>query len=107
MRIRGDLFWTWADATLHHRRHEEALAEGLSIDVQVRLSRTGATQLFLGVYTAAGMALHEEAFDTRPGESMTRALAWGVARARSVAATPAATLSCRTCKQTQGASARG
>ncbi|AFK67200.1 hypothetical protein YSA_00780 [Pseudomonas putida ND6] len=31
------------------------------------------------------MALHEEAFDSRPGESMTRALAWGVGRARRLA----------------------
>jgi hypothetical protein len=32
------------------------------------------------------MALFEEAFNSRPGESMTRALAWGVARARHIAA---------------------
>ncbi|WP_462402733.1 hypothetical protein [Pseudomonas sp. Marseille-QA0332] len=85
MRIRGDLFWSWADPTLHHRTHPETLDDGTSIDVQVRLSRTGATQMFIGVYAASGMALHEEAYDTRPGESMTRALAWGVGRARRIA----------------------
>jgi hypothetical protein len=31
------------------------------------------------------MALYEEAFNSRPGESMTRALAWGVGLARRVA----------------------
>ena len=85
MRIRGDVYWSWADPTLHHRTHEETMADGSYIDVQVRLSRTGTTQMFLGVYAPSGMAIHEEAFNSRPGESMTRALAWGVGRARRVA----------------------
>ncbi|ERT18822.1 hypothetical protein O162_08815 [Pseudomonas putida SJ3] len=85
MRIRGDVFWSWADPTLHHRTHDETLDDGTFIDVQVRLSRTGNTQMFLGVYAAGGAPLHEEAFDSRPGESMTRALAWGVGRARRIA----------------------
>ncbi|WP_317847511.1 hypothetical protein [Pseudomonas sp. HTZ2] len=85
MRIRGQVFWSWADPTLHCRTHEETLSDGTLIDVQVRLSRTGATQMFIGVYAPSGMALYEESFDTRPGESMTRALAWGVGRARKVA----------------------
>lgn len=84
MRIRSDVFWGWADTKLHHRTHEEMLDDGTIIDVQVRLSCTGATQLFLGVYAPDGIALHEEAFDSRPGESMSRALAWGVGRARRV-----------------------
>ncbi|WP_260441020.1 hypothetical protein [Pseudomonas putida] len=85
MRIRGEVFWEWADPTLHHRTHDEELEDGTVIDVQVRLSRTGNTQMFIGVYAASGMAIHEEAFDSRPGESMTRALAWGVGRARRIA----------------------
>ncbi|NWL07856.1 hypothetical protein [Pseudomonas hunanensis] len=85
MRVRGDVYWTWADPTLHHRSHEETLNDGTYIDVQVRLSRIGSTQMFIGVYAPSGMALHEEAFDSRPNESMTRALAWGVGRARRVA----------------------
>ncbi|WP_046787163.1 hypothetical protein [Pseudomonas putida] len=85
MRIRGDIFWGWADHTLHHRAHAETLSDGIFIDVQVRLSRTGTTQMFIGVYALSGMAIHEEAFDSRPGESMTRALAWGVERARRIA----------------------
>ncbi|AVH36164.1 hypothetical protein AL532_07550 [Pseudomonas monteilii] len=85
MRLRGDVYWSWADPTLHHRTHEEILNDGSYLDVQVRLSRIGATQLFIGVYAPSGTALYEEAFDTRPNESMTSALAWGVARARAVA----------------------
>lgn len=85
MRLRGDVYWSWADPTLHHRTHEEILNDGSYLDVQVRLSRIGATQLFIGVYAPSGTALYEEAFDTRPNESMTSALARGVARARVVA----------------------
>ncbi|WP_426811599.1 hypothetical protein ABOC32_13455 [Pseudomonas sp. WOUb67] len=85
MRMRGHVYWAWADPTLHHRIHGETLDDGTCIDVQVRLSRTGTTQMFIGVYASSGMALHEEAFDSRPGESMTRGLAWGVGRARRVA----------------------
>jgi hypothetical protein len=53
--------------------------------VQVRLSRTGKTEMFIGIYGSDGMALHEEADDSHPGESMTRVLAWGVCRARQLA----------------------
>ncbi|CAM3719666.1 hypothetical protein CCOS865_02803 [Pseudomonas reidholzensis] len=82
MRIRGEVFWRWADPALDHRTHDETLDDGTRIDVQVRLSRTGQTQMFVGVYAPGGMLLHEQAFDSRPGESMSRALAWGVGLAR-------------------------
>ncbi|WP_261940074.1 MULTISPECIES: hypothetical protein [Pseudomonas] len=85
MRRRGGVYWAWSDPTLHHRSHEETVHGGTLIDVQVRLSRTGCTQLFLGVYAHSGMALHEEAYESRPGESMCRSLAWGIGRARRVA----------------------
>lgn len=85
MRQRGEQFWAWADPQLHTRTHDETLDDGKSIDVQVRLSRTGATQMFIGVYSACGRAIAEEAYDSRPQESMTRALAWGVCRARRIA----------------------
>lgn len=48
MRRRGGVYWAWSDPTLHHQFHEETLYDGTFIDVQVRLSRTGGTQLFLG-----------------------------------------------------------
>ncbi|MFQ6572150.1 hypothetical protein [Pseudomonas sp. UM16] len=85
MRIRGEVFWSWADPALQHRSHDETLDDGKLIDVQVRLSRTGSTQMFIGIYAPSGMALHEEAHISRPGESMTRALAWGVGLARRLA----------------------
>ncbi|WP_247254228.1 hypothetical protein [Pseudomonas moorei] len=86
MRFRGDIFWMWADPELHHRTHDEVLNDGTLIDVQVRLSRAGKTEMFIGIYAPDGMALHEETIDSRPGESMTRVLAWGVGRARQLAA---------------------
>lgn len=85
MRVRGDVFWLWVDPTLHNRTHEETLDDGTFIDVQVRLSRTGSTQMFIGVYAPDGALIHEEEFDSRPGETMTRALAAGVAMARDLA----------------------
>jgi hypothetical protein len=85
MRYRGEQFWAWADPTLHHRYHDEVLDDGTKIDVQVRLSRTGQTQLFIGVYSDKGTMIVEEAYYTRPHESMSRALAWGVGRARMFA----------------------
>lgn len=84
MRQRGDVFWGWADPVLHSRMHVETLDDGTLIDVQVRLSRTGATQMFIGIYDGCGVALHEEAYEARPGETMTRALVWGVGRARTI-----------------------
>lgn len=93
MRTRGDVFWAWADPALHHRTHEETLNDGTYIDVQVRLSLAGKTEMFIGVYAPDGMALHEETVDSRPNESMTRVLAWGVGRARQLAATGGASTS--------------
>ncbi|WP_392889771.1 hypothetical protein ACF6ZU_00360 [Pseudomonas migulae] len=81
MRERGEKYWDWADPELHCRIHEERLKNGLLIDVQVRLSNTGDTQLFVGVYEQKGEMLFEEAFFSRPGETMTQASDWGVQRA--------------------------
>lgn len=85
MRIREETYWRWADAQLHSRSHDEELSDGTCIDVQVRLSRLGATQLFLGLYAKGGRAVMEEYHAARPGETMTRALVWGVERARALA----------------------
>ncbi|WP_395598567.1 hypothetical protein AB4P95_11695 [Pseudomonas sp. A1437] len=85
MRLRGDVFWKWADPALHSRTHDEILRDGTYIDVQVRLSRAGTTEMFIGIYAADGMALYEEADDSHPRESMTRVMAWGVGRARKLA----------------------
>lgn len=85
MRVRDETYWQWADAQLHSRCHDEVLSDGTTLDVQVRLSRQGATQLFLGLYARNGQALLEEYYAARSGETMTRALVWGVERARALA----------------------
>lgn len=41
--------------------------------------------MFIGVYDSSGKAIKEEAYPKRPGETITRALAWGVERARRIA----------------------
>lgn len=84
MRHRGAVFWAWADPSLQHHSHEEMLADGARLDVQVRLSRTGDTQLFIGIYERSGLARIEEAYSKRPGETITRAMAWGAGRGRTL-----------------------
>lgn len=77
MKKRGETYRQWCDPILHHQTHEQTLDDGTCLDVQTRLSRTGATQLFIGVYDADGNVVCEQIYDQRPGETMTRALMWG------------------------------
>lgn len=84
MRIREEAYRHWAQSPLPSRSHEEQLSDGITIDVQVRLSRLGATQMFIGMYNDNGTALLEEYYPTRPGETTTRAMVWGVNRARAM-----------------------
>lgn len=85
MRHRGAVFWAWADPSLQHHSHEEMLVDGSRLNVQVRLSRTGDTQLFIGIYERSGLAGIEEAYAKRPGETVTRAMVWGTGRGRALA----------------------
>ncbi|WP_313600800.1 hypothetical protein [Pseudomonas sp.] len=82
---RGIVFWEWADPTLHSRSITERLGDGRLIDVQVRMSAQWDVQLFIGVYESNGALVFEEAFQSRPGETMSKALVWGVARANEQA----------------------
>lgn len=82
MRNRGKVFWDWADAALHTRSVDERQVDGTALNVQVRMSLLGRTQLFIGVYGVKGAVISEEAFDSLPGQTMTEALAWGIDRAR-------------------------
>lgn len=82
MRNRGKLYWDWANPAIHVRTLNERMPDGTVLDVQVRMSVFSETQLFIGVYAQKGMMLFEEVFDSRPGESMTMALEWGLNRAR-------------------------
>lgn len=85
MRIRGAIYWKWADPTLRSRTHDEEFNDGTTIDVQARLSPAGITQLFIGLYSPTGVALYEETCDCPRNESITRALAWGIGKARFLA----------------------
>ena len=85
MKRRGETYRRWCDPILHHQTHEETLGTGTCLEVQTRLSRTGATQLFIGVYRTDGSMLCERIYDQRAGETMRRALLWGVGYARRVA----------------------
>ncbi|WLH82536.1 hypothetical protein PSH96_16990 [Pseudomonas sp. FP2338] len=82
MRNRGQVYWEWVNTAIHTRSVDERLVDGTFLNVQVRMSLLGRTQLFIGVYAAKGMMLYEEAFDSTPAETMTKALAWGLEQAR-------------------------
>lgn len=85
MRTRGKIYWDWVDPVLHSRSADKRLADGILLNVQVRTSAEGETQLFLGVYGAQGMMLFEQAFNNRPGQTMTQAMTWVLARAKQLA----------------------
>jgi len=85
MKHRGETYRQWCDPILHHQAHEETLDDGTCLEVQTRLSRTGETQLFIGVYRRDGSLVRERVYSRRPGETMSRALVWGVGYARRVA----------------------
>jgi hypothetical protein len=64
--------------------HQERLKNGWLIDVHVRLSQNSEAQLFIGIYDGQGSMLFEDAFLSRPGESMSQAMEWGIRRAKEV-----------------------
>lgn len=82
MRKRGKVFMDWADPSLHTRSVDERQADGTLLNVQVRMSLLGRTELFIGVYGVDEEMLFEEAPESIPGETMTAALARGLDRAR-------------------------
>ncbi|GLO03166.1 hypothetical protein PPUJ13061_30640 [Pseudomonas putida] len=59
----------WTGAALHS--HQEELNDGAKLDIQVQLSRTGDTLLFVGVYERSGLARTEEGYAKCSVESMT------------------------------------
>jgi len=90
MRARGQKYWTWASTDLHIRNHDERLSDRTLINVQVRHCAQEGTQLFIGVYGDNGAMLLEEIYESRPGETMTQATAWGVERAKQLIGKPSA-----------------
>lgn len=83
MRMRGQVFWEWANPLLHSRSSDFRLQDQGSINVQVRTSSTGSVELFIGIYSQNGAMLFEESFDSRPGQTMTQASGWGMERAKA------------------------
>lgn len=83
MRNRGKVYWGWANPDLHFRNHDERLACGTLINIQVRVSAQNVTQLFLGVYGEKGSMMLEEAYDDCKGQTMTAAMAWALDRAKA------------------------
>lgn len=88
MRQRGGKYWDWADCQLNSRCHEEKLGNGYEIEIQVRLSRDGVTQAFIGIYAGNGQMIFEEYHDARESETITQAMLWCVGRARTLATCP-------------------
>ena len=82
MRARGQKYWAWASADLHVRNYDERLNDRTLINVQARHAPQAGTQLFIGVYGEKGVMVFEEVYESRPGETMTQAIEWGVVRAK-------------------------
>lgn len=81
MRDRGQVFFVWHDQSLISRTHTEVLADGTTLDVIFRIARSGLGQMFIGIYSPVGEVMHEEAFFTEDGATMTESLTNGKERA--------------------------
>lgn len=84
MKERGNVFLDWAGFGADAQAHEKALDNGTHIDVRVRSDGKGSVSAFVGIYSVAGLALHEEIVKFPHEKSASRALACAVARARRV-----------------------
>lgn len=84
MRRRGASYWLWINSRLPMHSHDEALSDGLQIEVQARIGLSGDTQVFIGVYTKEGRAISEEFHDRGTDISCEVALKWGSERAREI-----------------------
>lgn len=85
MENRGAEFRKWSATEIECMRHLESLGPGVQIEVLSRLSWEICTQLFVGVYTAEGLRIHEQYYDNRDGEHLSQALEWGLRQARLIA----------------------
>lgn len=79
---RGSKYWSWADHHLPVVQHEEFLCDGTMINVIARLSRSQATQVFVGVYNVRGKPLLEEFYDSTLHANPGEGLSWGLNLAR-------------------------
>jgi len=81
MRDRGQVFFAWHDQSLVSRSLTEVLADGTTLDVIFRIARSGSGQMFIGIYSSVGEVMHEEAYFTEDGATMTESLTSGKERA--------------------------
>lgn len=84
MRHRGSQYWAWSDCQLSSRSHDEVLSDGTQLNVQTRISRNGATQVFIGLYGEAGEMMIEEFYASLPDQTLSSALVWAINRARAL-----------------------
>ncbi len=89
MRRRGGVYWQWADCQLASQHHTEGARNGLELEVQVRLSREGAIEVFIGIYFSSGQMLLEECHRDGVAKTSGEAMCWGVERARQLIMTAA------------------
>ncbi|MCY1412095.1 hypothetical protein D9M71_274930 [compost metagenome] len=85
MKVRGQKFSDWENCQLHCCHHGEILEDGQEIDVQVRLTPNGVTQVFLGIYAACGTMHFEEMHEASNSQTMAQAMQWGICRAKALA----------------------
>lgn len=83
MRMRGSAYYQCADCRLLNISHIEEYGSAKCIDVVVRLSRTGVTQVFWGVYDFCGTRLYEEYNEALLGHNITQGTNWGLTRAKA------------------------
>lgn len=86
MRQRGSCFRNWSKSPLRASVHEEVLDNGTQVETRARLSTTGGTQLFIGIYKDKGACICEELYMTLAEHNITRAVTVGKQRARAIAA---------------------
>ncbi|MCY1456228.1 hypothetical protein D9M71_734300 [compost metagenome] len=85
MKLRGEKFSDWENCQIHCCLHGEVLENGQEIDVRVRLTPTGVTQIFLGIYAGCGTMHSEEMHDASSPQTMAQAMQWGICRAKALA----------------------
>jgi len=83
MRMRGSCYFKWADSQLPNFSHVENYDAGFHVDVVVRLSRQGITQLFLGIYDSFDAMVFEEYIEALTDRNVSQAMQWGIERAKA------------------------
>ncbi|CRM70361.1 hypothetical protein [Pseudomonas sp. 37 R 15] len=81
---RTKTYFDWALTQENHQSRDEVLISGKYVESLGRLAVNGSVQLFVGVYTSAGIPIHEEYRDSVPGVTVVEAIASGLKRGREI-----------------------